>query len=267
MSAYDDVVLATPDLIAYYPLDETSGSVATDASGNGHHGTWNNATKGNLSPIPAESGDTTAAGFDRDTTRRIILPSSLQLAVGDSFTGVSWMRVPLAAFNSHGGENRPVFTIGDLLEPNRCCLHIPNVAVDAQGAASFDYGSLTAGRTYGPDLRDRDLIDRPVFAAAVANTAAATRDIYVNGEVAGSAGGTTAPPSTTLAGGYIGWWTGYGPESDGPEQWMGVQAGVAFFRRALTFTEIRALYCAGDPTGCGGGWHIGKVPIGGGGIA
>ncbi len=87
--AYTNKVIALSP-IAYWPMAESSGSVALDASGNGRNGAYTGVTLGN-----AGIGDgRTSAGFDGATAYNNIYSVSLSTAFnGSTGTLALWLRV------------------------------------------------------------------------------------------------------------------------------------------------------------------------------
>lgn len=87
-SALHDLILADSP-VAYWPLNETSGTTATDLSGNGKHGTYSNVTLG-ASGIDASSTDT-CADFNGSSSY-ISVPSLSSIAFSSSWAIeiVSW---------------------------------------------------------------------------------------------------------------------------------------------------------------------------------
>lgn len=84
---------ADPDLLLWLKLDETSGTFAADASGNGHNGTvvagsgtpeWVAGRKGNAIEID---------GLTEPRARRVQVTWSSSLAVTNQLTAMSWIRL------------------------------------------------------------------------------------------------------------------------------------------------------------------------------
>ena len=91
---------ADPDLLLWLKLDETTGTLAADASGNGHNGTvvtgsgtpeWVAGRRGNALEIEA---------LDGTRARRVQVPWSSSLAVTNRLTAMSWIRL---RDHTHGG--------------------------------------------------------------------------------------------------------------------------------------------------------------------
>lgn len=96
---------AGPDirgLIALYKLDETSGIVAYDSSGNGNHGTYigGNVTRGLPSILPSGSGNGTRFG----SQSYMALPNGILSTTGRPFTIFGWGKSSNAAAPSQGQQ-------------------------------------------------------------------------------------------------------------------------------------------------------------------
>ncbi len=91
MSAYSDAILATTGLQAYYRMDETSGSIAHDATSHHYDATLSGSFT--LSQAGAISGDTDTAILFDGTTGMMSLPTALN---DTTFTALSiewWIKV------------------------------------------------------------------------------------------------------------------------------------------------------------------------------
>lgn len=85
--SYDSTILAESGLLAFYPLNDTSGTTATDASSNGYSGTINGTVTLNQSKIA--SGLDSCMLFDGNTGY-ISLPTWVN--VGEPFSIELWMQ-------------------------------------------------------------------------------------------------------------------------------------------------------------------------------
>ena len=163
------VAIQTPAAapIAAYPLDEGTGSVAGDASGNEHEGTL--SAEG-VSWAPGKYGS--ALQFD-GTKGCLSVPDSEALRLGEEFTLESWVR------------------------PEGAMLHYPAIYKEAAGEGfpsySLGIGYLTAGRPEGQLGKEgkthQDLAATASLEANVWSHLALTYDgaklrLYVNGELA-----------------------------------------------------------------------------------
>jgi hypothetical protein len=86
---YPSTILATPDLVAYYRLGESSGTVASDSGPNNHDGTYvNSPTLGVSGLLPV--GSNTAAQFDGEDYVKITHHSDFNLS--SAFSIELWFR-------------------------------------------------------------------------------------------------------------------------------------------------------------------------------
>lgn len=84
-------------IVGYWKLDETSGTVAIDSSGNGHNGTYTGAvTLGNASLLPSGTGKSTSFS----TTGYVALPTGFLNTIGYPLTIFGWGNTP----NTSGGQ-------------------------------------------------------------------------------------------------------------------------------------------------------------------
>lgn len=98
-NSYLAKVTAIPGLLAYYPLNELSGTVCTDVSGNGRHGTYHGVTLGQTG-----IGDgLTCAQFDGTAGYVDIYSASLANAwLPTNYTISCWCKVQSAAVWTDG---------------------------------------------------------------------------------------------------------------------------------------------------------------------
>ena len=90
ISLITSTAAAQTNLVAHYRLDETSGTMAEDSSGNGNHGTYTGA--GVTLGQAGICGGSTAVDFD-GATGHVAIPSSPSLdALSSDFTVAAWIR-------------------------------------------------------------------------------------------------------------------------------------------------------------------------------
>lgn len=82
---YAETVLADSPAL-FWPMDETSGTVATDASGNGNHGTYSGATLNQASLLPGDPGGSVSFDGVNDRITSLYQPAA---AASRSFEGWS----------------------------------------------------------------------------------------------------------------------------------------------------------------------------------
>jgi hypothetical protein len=93
--SYPSVVLADAP-IAYYRLDETTGTVATDSSGHGLHGTWGaNVTRGVPGLLASGGRAATFNGGTWSPDGIITVPRNGALEPGRTFSVELWLRQPV----------------------------------------------------------------------------------------------------------------------------------------------------------------------------
>lgn len=86
---------AADDLVGHWKFDEESGSTATDASGNGKHGTLTNVTRSTGTLPPVEFANASSVFFNSGSSGRIV-STPLSLNNFTEFTMAGWM-YPTAA--------------------------------------------------------------------------------------------------------------------------------------------------------------------------
>lgn len=193
---YPTAVLADTPL-AFYRMNEPSGNVLTDSSGNVLHGTIpTNTTRptlgvsGGLSGIPAE----TAMSFD-GANDVVQMPSGVSLSAGSPMT-VEYL---IYVASADSGQTGSAFTIGNpSAVGDRCQAHSPY-----SGTFYFDYPDFNSGRV---SVSFAGFYDQWVHVALTSN-GSNDRRIFFNGAQKAQ---TTASASstTTLTGGFIGGWPG-----------------------------------------------------------
>lgn len=86
----------TSNLVAWYRLDETSGTTATDSSGNGNDGTYVNSPTLN---VTGAFGTSTAVTFLSTSSQRVTLPNDL-LAGATAVSCGFWLKLTAATFRT-----------------------------------------------------------------------------------------------------------------------------------------------------------------------
>jgi hypothetical protein len=104
MVALSASALTQVSLVAHYKLDETSGTVANDSSGNNNHGTYVGGVT--LSAPGAAGGTSTAADFD-GTTGHVNINASMSLdALLDNFSVAAWVNADVIQIQRIFGNQR-----------------------------------------------------------------------------------------------------------------------------------------------------------------
>jgi hypothetical protein len=111
VNTYEDKILTTfsDDLLAYWPLDETEGSVAADVSGNGHNGSYSGVTLDQLDGAGVTMG---RAGL-YDGINDVVTAHSFGNVLSTLNTGTAsvWVRVADAS-NWIEAKERFVYAFG-----------------------------------------------------------------------------------------------------------------------------------------------------------
>ncbi len=223
-------------LAGHYKLDETSGTVAADSSGNGHDGT--------LVGAPTWSTDAILGGgleYDyNDGNDYVELPNSTQLdelQLG-SYTLTTWYKpasVPPATGNSnlsgHGLIKKPNSSIG---------LHYSHIT-GFQFNHYADEGSGPVQQAITASVYD---IGEYHHVACVVDQAAGVVEMYVNGVSVGT--NTFAPGSPGFDTGTQQWRLGISgpgaPTAERPAH--GIQDDVRLYGRALSANEVQSMFAA-----------------------
>lgn len=202
--------------LAYWRLDETSGTTAFDHFG-GHDGTYNNVT---LGVAGALHGDTdTAAGFDGGTSYVGVTPLFNNLT---HFTMMGWINRGGAQ-----GARTGLFGQNDNVEFG----YISDQDIqywDGQQANNVDAVNSFADGVWG-------------FLTVVSD--GTNRTLYVNGQKAASVGGARTAPYTTAYNFNIGGGGVFDPTGN---FFLGSIDDVALYDKALTASQINTLYLLGN---------------------
>jgi hypothetical protein len=225
-SAYDSVVLADSP-VAYWPLNETSGTVATDLTGNGYSGTYQGTAGTNYTLGQTGIGDGEGSVLFDGTAGWIKVSANPSTAVSN-WTLEAWAQTtsaPSAAIlwacngidsGSYGGWG------GGLL-----------------GSGNDDFVYYGAG-AFGTDAMHAFAIGSTLHHVVYTNVSG-TWNIYQDGSLV-----TSSNPGTTLA--PAGSLMTIGCQASGPSTfsrfWPGLIAKVAVYNVALTGTQVSAHYAA-----------------------
>ena len=220
---YAQNVALIPNLLAYWKLDETSGTTATDASGNGYNGTYSGPTLNSIAGPSAGMGN--APSFDGINDK--MTPATLTgFTPGEGSWG-AWCKVSGAGIWTDGAS-RPAGWFG-VNTNNRYTMTKHTVA------NQFRYVSLVGGTTTAYNYTTA----APTGWFHVALTWKSTGSIvsYFNGTQVDSQA-------------YAGTWSGstytgeVGTLSSSGVWWSGYLAHVAIYTRQLTAGEITTLATA-----------------------
>ena len=203
----------TTGLVGHWKFDETTGTIASDSSGNSNTGTltngptWTTGKIGNAVSIDGSSYVSVSSALDVAA-----LPFSLSLWVNP------------ANFNDYGtlmGKRTTYSTSGmrfnlDLNKGN--------------GTVLFQSASSNLNFTYAPSLNQWTLLTVVVRSGAT--------DLYVNGTLNQTLGGFTLGTGSTAQ-------VRMGNAADGPDQYAGSLDDVRIYTRALAAADVQALYSLG----------------------
>jgi hypothetical protein len=226
-----DDAAAIPGLVGWWKLDETAGSIASDASGNGHDG----ALKGSPSWVAAKTGN----GIRLDgTTQYVDIPDSPTLRLEGSWTIATWVQLSalpattkmytlLAKTDGAGNETYSL----------RVDNNYGQFGVTAPGSFVAQFATATATDVYA-------LITPPSIDAGAWYWLAGTWDassgqlaLYVDGQLAASVTSSKVPTTGSgqdfLIGDNAGHLAQYTP---------GILDDVRIYDRALTAGELAMLF-------------------------
>ncbi|ACU73856.1 protein of unknown function DUF1680 [Catenulispora acidiphila DSM 44928] len=210
-----------PPLVAWYAFDETSGSTAADASGNGH--TANLA--GTTSHVTGRTGGAVhldgASGY-------VALPSGLLSGAGD-FTIATWVKLDSAPSWSR------IFDIGSgttsymFLTPN-------------SGAGTLRFAITTGGWSTEQQINSSATLPTGAWTHVAVTVAGSTGTLYVNGAAVGSTTGMTLNAGSL--GGSPNSWLGRSQYAGDPFL-PGALDNTRIYSRALSAGEIGSLSSSG----------------------
>ncbi len=222
---YDQMV-AADGAIAYWKMDETSGTTATDSIG-GYHGTYvGTPTFGQAEILTGWSGQS------------VLLPTSsyVQVDTPPAFDGANDWTLEFWA----SGSNNP----GTLFSVNSTLGDYGSVIYANSGGFVRPYIRNTSNGTLGSYGR---LGSGPYHIVCIYKAATRGWILYVNGRVPWESGGSfchyiLAAPAATFSGA---WWLG-GDYRTGGQSWLNNRLGhVAAYNRALTHDEVRFHFSKG----------------------
>jgi Concanavalin A-like lectin/glucanases superfamily len=219
-SNYRTAVLQDSPL-AYYRLDETSGAIMNDSSGNNNIGLYTNVTWG-------------AAGLTGDGDTAISLPgsgtsygSTPNLPTLSSFSLEAWVKPQLTSNNYE--------VILSTSQHNYMLAYIPGsgqFVVSYAAPASYNFLS---NHSYAPGI--------PYYVVYTYNAGTQSSTLYVNGVADGAWTGQQNGTTPTWEGGvtHLGWNSYQQPLS-------GILDDVAIYNSALSASQVRTHYAAANGT-------------------
>ena len=177
MSAYSDLLLSTGP-VAYWRLGETAGSVAVDASGNGHHGTYTNGPALGQPGLIVDAD--TAVSFD-GVDDHVAVTQHADLKLSGAVTVQAWVRP-----SSFANDPRLLY------QGDGGAVILYQLFITAGGAVAFTW-SDGAG-LQGVVTSDGVIVVGNTYHVVATRSAALLTRIYVNGVQVAEATLTTAPP-------------------------------------------------------------------------
>ncbi|RME76418.1 MAG: LamG domain-containing protein [Planctomycetota bacterium] len=219
-----EVSADTPD--AWWRLGETSGTTASDATGNGENGTY---TNGPSLGVPGAVAGDTAAGLDGIDDYVAIPNFPYRYGNTGSFTVEAWFQTTTGGV-IFGYQNTPAFAI-----PGE---YVPALYVDTAGLLRGKFWNL-------PQIITTAAVNDGVWHhVVIAVSGAGQQTMYLDGAVVGTSSGTLDRLSMTYAQfgtGYTAAWQG---GNGGWYSFNGAIDEAAFYGHALSSSRVQAHYLA-----------------------
>ncbi|MDQ6672251.1 MAG: right-handed parallel beta-helix repeat-containing protein [Chloroflexota bacterium] len=207
--------------VAYWRLDEASGTTASDASGHGHNGTIGSGV--DLGETGALSGDPDkAVGFDGQTGS---IRTQTSISVGTDFTIEAWVKVASAT------QNAPVVSLYDGQSTRTLYVQGQQFRGMADVSANWpSYAVLSSS------------VDTTTWHHVVFSVQGGTKlAMYVDGALSASA--TVPATSAFSASAVLGW-----SDATWLNKFGGTVDEVALYSKTLSAYRIQAHYVAGAQT-------------------
>jgi hypothetical protein len=191
------VVAETSGLLVHYQFDETGGTVATDSSGRGNHGTYvGNPTFG----AGSVGGAVVLAGGASDSNAPYVSIPNGVLAGAQNLTVATWV-----TWSGTGGDGQWIYGLG--LDSNRYVFSGPNWSKSAILRSGITLNSWQAEK--GMSSTSALPSGSWQHLAVVVDSTAQTATMYLNGTAIATATEVTIKPSdlydaTKSVSGYIG---------------------------------------------------------------
>lgn len=222
-SAYPAAVLGTSGLKAYWRMQETSGTVAADATGTYDGTIIGGPTMGVAGPLSGGSN----AMKDFLSTKNIQMPSGLATATQDPVTIEFWYKLLT------GSPSNSAFSLGNPgnTDKPRIQAHVPY-----SGTIYWDDGDFSGSGRISVAYPSGSM-DNWAHLAFVGDTVNSKLLIYCNGSQIAVSVGTWIPMIGSVTGGCIGYWNGGGATS-------AAMAEFAVYNTAVSAADIAAHYAA-----------------------
>lgn len=238
LGGYDNAILFD-DPFGYWRLNETSGTSAADATGNGNTGTLTNFPASFTAPGLITGSADSAITFDGNDDLISVSSAAVTSFTGaSSFTAEAWIKPSRVSGTNvivarHGNSNI-IFSLR--IQDGVLWTYVWAYPGNWQGTSG---GTIAVGQTY--------------HVAVTYNASTYVRTLYLNGAALASNTnqiGTSANPPITI-----------GSNGVGSERYQGVIDEVVLYQRALSTTDINRHYVAGTTTPSGPLTTTGSLPF------
>ncbi len=231
-------------LVGYWTMDETSGATIADSSGQGNNGTWTDGVNNNVTDETMAGQVGTALSFDETVNNVITVPHAPELDLNSGYTVSGWVYFDSGAVvgvnpswiskNNPGGWGSG-WAIGR-----------------TSGGGNIVDGKIRLITSHARDFNDPDTISFTGWVYPVDTWVYVTitwdgayNKYYLNGALlADETDAVTVPPDTSTGDLLI----GFAETNDYSEYQDGALDDLRLYNRALTDTEIAALYGASGGT-------------------
>jgi len=208
-------IITNTNLLAYYPMNEGSGTTANDISGNGYNGTITGATW-----VKNNYGGSYSLDFPHSTNNNVdtgfVPPTG-----ANPRTVVAWVKP--GAYNASGTS---IFGYGVSLTGEKW-----NFKLDASGYLRIEIAGSGYTSTFLLSLNQWYFV-----AITYDGTDLSGHTLYVDGNSENATGTTTVNTSSSNTGRI-----GYSPADTG-QYWDGLIDNVMIFDKELSAEEIKAIY-------------------------
>ncbi len=214
-------------MLAYYPFDQTSGPVITDASGNGHNGT----AQGTAAFAAGQIGNALNLNNGTSGNNYVALPANLLQGVND-LTITAWVRVR---------TDVPWARVLDFGASTTKYMYLTSHAM-GPGLNAVRFSITTGGNTPGVEQQLTGAAPLPVGTwthVAVVLQGTSNGTLYVN--AASVASSTSMPLRPSALGPMPNDWIGHSQFS-GDDNFDGEIDDFRIYARALTAPDIQAIY-------------------------
>lgn len=221
---YSSTLLALSPTM-YWKLDETSGTAAADASGNGNTGTYNGTYT--LQATQLIDDGSYAVSFTDGYIRRANI-------VGDTMTAIAWIKTSQAGGADTNAYNGPGIWWADV---SGGANDIIPMAIVTGGKLGFFTGSGAGGTTLVSATAINDNVRHMI--AVTRNQSTGAKQIYIDGSLDASATHETGVKTANAN-------MDVGKNTGDNRPYVGTLDEVAVFSSVLSGDDIAALWAAGS---------------------